>query len=55
MNDAHLHLAVNHLPIIGLLLGILILIVGMIWKKNPSKNDIFGNFYILYVHRFSGT
>ena len=33
MNDAHFHLLVNHLPIVGLLIGILILIAGLLLKK----------------------
>ena len=35
MNTAHLHLLVNHLPILGTLFGILTLLTGMI-LKNPS-------------------
>ncbi|MBK8602240.1 MAG: hypothetical protein IPN87_03750 [Saprospiraceae bacterium] len=33
MNGAHFHLVVNHLPIVGLLIGILILITGLALKK----------------------
>lgn len=37
MNDAHLHLVLNHLPIIGLLIGTLILLVGILLKSPVSK------------------
>jgi cobalamin synthase len=37
MNDAHLHLLLNHLPIIGLLIGTLILLVGILLKSSVSK------------------
>lgn len=37
MNDAHIHLVVNHLPIVGLLIGILVLSVGFLIKKLEVK------------------
>ncbi|WP_264564059.1 hypothetical protein [Flavobacterium sp. N3904] len=45
MNDAHLHLIVNHFPIIGTILGLGILIVGMILKNISVKNTA----YILFL------
>ena len=44
MNDAHLHLVVNHFPIIGTILGLGILIAGIVLKNK---------FYllILYINR----
>jgi uncharacterized membrane protein len=45
MNDAHLHLLVNHFPIIGTLFGLGILIAGMLLKNNSVKNTSF----ILFV------
>ena len=33
MNDAHLHLVVNHFPIIGTILGLGILIAGIVLKN----------------------
>lgn len=33
MNQAHIHLMVTHLPIFGVILGVLVLVQG-IWKKN---------------------
>jgi uncharacterized membrane protein len=45
MNDAHLHMIVNHFPIIGTILGLGILIAGMILKNNSVKNTA----YILFI------
>lgn len=45
MNDAHLHLLVNHFPIIGTLFGLGILIAGMLLKNNSVKNTA----YILFI------
>lgn len=45
MNDAHLHLLVNHFPIIGTLFGLGILITGLLLKNNSVKNTS----YILFV------
>ncbi|MEQ3663118.1 MULTISPECIES: hypothetical protein [Flavobacteriaceae] len=44
MNDAHFHLAVNHLPIVGVLIGFLVLLVGFIMKKPQIKNTALGIF-----------
>lgn len=33
MNDAHFHLVVNHLPIVGVMIGFLVLLAGLIMKK----------------------
>jgi len=41
MNDAHLHLLVNHFPIIGTIFGLGILIAGIIFKNNAVKNTAF--------------
>lgn len=45
MNDAHLHLVVNHFPIIGLVFGFGILIVGMFLKSKTLINTS----YVLFV------
>ena len=37
MNEAHLHLIVNHFPIVGLFIGIIILAVGIGFKFDNSK------------------
>ena len=39
MNDAHLHMVVNHFPIIGTIFGLGILITGIVMKKNVIKNN----------------
>lgn len=45
MNDAHLHLVVNHFPLIGTILGLGILIAGIILKNNTTKNVA----YVLFI------
>lgn len=37
MNSAHLHMVINHFPIIGLIIGFLILFVGLIIRSSISK------------------
>lgn len=49
MNDAHLHMVVNHFPIIGTILGLGILISGMILKNNSVKNTAFVLFIIAAI------
>ena len=46
MNDAHLHLVVNHFPIIGSILGLGVLIAGMFLKNNSVKNT---GFFLLII------
>lgn len=45
MNNAHLHMVVNHFPIIGTIFGLGILVVGIIIKNTVVKNVA----YILFV------
>lgn len=45
MNEAHLHMVVNHFPIIGTILGAGILISGIFLKNNTIKNVA----YVLFV------
>lgn len=45
MNDAHLHLVVNHFPIIGTIFGLGILIVGILLKNSTVKNTA----YLLFI------
>lgn len=45
MNEAHLHLLVNHYPIIGTILGLGVLIAGMITKSDAVKNTA----YVLFI------
>lgn len=42
MNDAHLHLLINHFPIIGPILGLLILIAGFVFKNIFVKRTALG-------------
>ena len=45
MNDAHLHMVVNHFPIIGTILGFGILLTGIILKNNTVKSTA----YVLFI------
>lgn len=49
MNDAHLHLVVNHFPIIGLVFGFGILIVGLFLKNKTLINTSYVLFFIVTV------
>jgi uncharacterized membrane protein len=49
MNDAHLHLLVNHFPIIGTILGLGILISGMLLKNNSLKNTAYSLFMVAAI------
>lgn len=49
MNDAHLHMVVNHFPIIGTILGFGILIAGIVLKNNSIKNTAFVLFIVAAV------
>jgi len=49
MNEAHLHLLVNHFPIIGTIFGLGILITGMLLKNNSVKNTAYLIFIIAAV------
>ncbi len=44
MNNAHFHLVINHLPIVGLLIGILVLVAGLLLKKSEVKLTALGVF-----------
>jgi len=45
MNDAHLHMVVNHFPIIGTIFGLGILITGIVMKNTVIKNVA----YVLFI------
>lgn len=49
MNDAHLHMVVNHFPIIGTILGLGILITGIILKNNILKSTAYALFIVAAV------
>ena len=49
MNDAHLHMIVNHFPIIGTILGLLVLIGGIYFRSISIKNTSYFLFIIATV------
>lgn len=53
MNDAHLHMVVNHFPIIGLILGFGVLIAGMFLKNNSVKNTAYCLFIVAAIFAFA--
>jgi len=44
MNEAHVHLIVNHLPMVGVLIGFLVLIAGYLIKSPQVKHTSLGIF-----------
>ena len=52
MNDAHLHLMVNHFPIIGLIFGFGILISGLYFRNNGIKNTAYSVFIVAAITAF---
>lgn len=52
MTDAHLHLVVNHFPIIGTIFGLGILISGMVLKSNTTKNIAYFLFIVSAIFAF---
>ena len=53
MNDAHLHMVVNHFPIIGTIFGLGILITGIVMKNNVIKNVAYVLFCISAIFGFA--
>ena len=53
MNDAHLHMVVNHFPIIGIILGFGVLIAGMLLKNNSVKNTAYCLFIVGAIFAFA--
>ena len=49
MNDAHLHMVVNHFPIIGIILGLGILIIGFLLKNSTVANTAYGIFIVAAI------
>lgn len=49
MNDAHLHMVVNHFPIIGTVFGFGILIVGLVLKNKTLQNTSYTLFIVAAV------
>lgn len=53
MNEAHLHMIINHFPIIGTFFGVGILVVGLFLKNNIVKNTAYGLFIITALFAFA--
>lgn len=53
MNDAHLHMVVNHFPIIGTILGLGILIAGIFLKNKTIKNTAYCLFILGSIFAFA--
>ncbi len=49
MNDAHLHLLINHFPIVGTIFGIGILIFGIVQKNKSVQNTAYVVFIICMI------
>jgi uncharacterized membrane protein len=49
MNDAHLHMVVNHFPIIGTVFGFGILIVGLVLKNKTLQNTSYALFIVAAI------
>jgi uncharacterized membrane protein len=49
MNDAHLHMVVNHFPIIGTIFGFGILIVGLFLKNKTLQNTSYALFIVAAI------
>ena len=49
MNWAHLHLLINHIPVLGTVFGTLLLVFGMVKKNEAIKRVSLGIFVIIAV------
>lgn len=49
MNQAHLHLLLNHLPILGVLFGLLVLISGLLLNNQAVKQTALGLFVLAAI------
>ena len=52
MNEAHLHMLVNHFPIIGSIFGLGILITGLVLRNDTLKNTAYVIFIIAAIFGF---
>ena len=41
LNPAHVHLLLNHIPVMGVLFGLLVLLIGFYWKNDQVKRASF--------------
>lgn len=53
MNDAYVHMVVNHFPIIGAIFGLGILITGIVMRNNVVKNVAYVLFCISAIFGFA--
>lgn len=53
MNDAHLHLLVNHFPIIGIVFGFGILLTSIFLKNKSVQNTAYFVFIVSAIFAFS--
>lgn len=53
MNEAHFHLLVNHLPIVGIFIGLLVLLTGFLLKKSEVKVTALGIFVFSALASFA--
>lgn len=53
MNEAHFHLVVNHFPIVGILIGLLVLVTGFLLKKSEVKVTALGIFVFSALASFA--
>jgi len=49
MNGAHLHLMINHVPVLGTVFGLVLLAVGLWCKSEDLKKAALGTFVIVAV------
>lgn len=49
MNNAHLHLMTNHLPILLPIVGLVLLIAGLILKSDIIKRASYGIFIVAAI------
>lgn len=53
MNDAHLHMVVNHFPIIGTILGLGVLVASILFKNTSYRNVAYSLFIISAITAFA--
>lgn len=49
MSDLHLHLVLNHFPVIGLIIGALVLLFGFLLRKVQIKETALGIFFLVQL------
>ena len=49
MNEAHLHLIINHFPLVGIVIGVLVLAFGLLLKKNQVVVTALGIFILCAI------